>query len=320
MEVILDNKMKMKFVQFASEFIYDLEVLGKLINEEKVNNYILSELDQLLELNKRDIMKARFKHFKIPKTKISDYEQKLIKIGEKDKFVLAGIRHMGGNASKPFIYIWPNFMIKQADIKDIVKNVYPHFKVFKPLHINFWINPTLLSKYELDEKFFTVQQSFIGNVIKLNSKNPSTTKSKFKLEQVKSSEYYKWYENEYNNFHIMKPEMKERIPINDIESMEKCRKENLLYYGVLNNEKVGIIAAEKSGIFGLEAIYINEIMIAKDYRGNKYSELLLSHFINILPKFVEVLWCNIDCENIPSTKTAIYSGQEVFSVECFYQL
>lgn len=320
MEVILDNKMKMKFVQVASEFIYDLEVLGKLINEEEVNKYILSELDELLELNKRDIMKARFKHFNISKTKISDYEQKLIKIGKTDKFVLAGIRHMGGNANKPFIYIWPNFMIKQADIKDIVKNVYPYFKVFKPLHINFWINPILLSKYELDEKFFTVQQSFIGNVIKLNSKNSTTAKSKFKLEQVKSSEYYKWYKNEYNNFHIMNPDMKERIPINDIELMEKCRKENLLYYGVVNNKKVGIIAAEKNDVFGLKGIYINEIMIAKDYRGNKYSELLLSHFINILPKFVEVLWCNIDCENIPSTKTAIYSGQEVFSVECFYQL
>lgn len=72
--------------------------------------------------------------------------------------------------------------------------------------------------------------------------------------------------------------------------------------------------------YNLEVMYIDEIMIAKDYRGNKYSEILLRAFIDMLPKSTEVLWCNIDCENIPSTKTAIYSGQEVFSVECFYQL
>jgi len=156
--------MKMQFIKAASKFTYNLDILDELINEETVNEYVLEELDELLELNKKEIMRDRFDYFKIPGTVISDYEQKLISIGVSDKFVLAGIRHMGGNPNKPFIYIWPNFLIEQDNIKDIVKSIYPYFKIFKPLHINFWISPNLLSNYKLNKKLFTVQQSFVGDM------------------------------------------------------------------------------------------------------------------------------------------------------------
>lgn len=317
---MLDNHSKMKFIQAASIFTYDLESFGLSLEQEKVKKYILSELNEMLELNEKDIMRERLDYFQISGTIISDYEQKLIKIEETNKSVLAGIRHMGGNPNKPFIYIWPDFVIKEEDIEIIIKNVYPYFKVFNPLYISFWINPNILSNHQSSKKLITVQQSFIGDMDILRSKDPITNKKELLLEEIHDDDYYKWYETEYRNFHKMKPQMKERIPLNKFELMEDCRKEGLLYYGTIDGERVGIIAGETNNLFGLEGIYINEIMIAKEYRGNRYSERLLKAFIDILPQSTQVLWCHIDSENIPSTKTAIHSGQEVFSIECFYYL
>lgn len=284
----MNEKLKREFVRAASKYTYNLNILSNLTNQEKTDRYILSELDEILELNNQNVMEDRFNHFKIPETLLSDYEQKLIRIGKSDKLVLAGIRHLGGNSKKPFVYIWPNFKIDENNMKDIIENVRPYFDIFDPLYINFWISPNLLSNYDINSNFTVSQKAFIADINSLQSKKYSNKNSVLKLKKIEDSDYYSWYEEKYNRFHQTKPEMKDKVPVNDFELMEACREENLLYYGMVNNEKVGIIAAEKNDIFGIKGIYINEIMITEDYQGNKYSENLLDNFINRLPKSANV--------------------------------
>lgn len=316
----MNEKLKREFVKAASNYTYYLNILNDLTNQEKIDNYILTELNELLELNNQSVMEDRFNHFKVPETRLSDYEQKLISIGKSDKLVLAGIRHVGGNSKKPFIYIWPNFKIEEHDIKDIIEHISPYFEVFNPLYINFWISPNLLSTYDIKNNITVSQKMFIADINSLQSKKSSNKNNELTLKKVEDNDYYSWYEKEYRLFHQMNPGLKDKVPVNDIELMESCREEDLLYYGMINDKKVGIIAAEKKDIFGIRGIYINEIMIAEDYRGNKLSENLLDAFIDRLLKSTNVLWCHIDSENIPSTKAALHSGQKIFSVECFYKL
>ncbi|MGX7108152.1 hypothetical protein [Facklamia miroungae] len=316
----MNEKLKMSFVGAAAKFNYDLNSLEELTNPKRVDQYILSELNELLELNNKSVMQARAEYFKIPGTVPSDYEQKLIRIEDSDQYVLAGIRHFGQNPKKPFIYIWANFKIEENKMESITKNILPYFEIFNPLHISYMCSPKLLSKHENSNNFSVSQKFYIANLKRIHAHTFPNKNKELTLEKIENQDYYSWYEKEYSLFHQMAPEMRDIVPVNNFELMEKCREENLLYYGTVNNEKVGLIAAEKNDIFGIKGIYINEIMIAKDYRGNKYSESLLANFAASLPKSVKVLWSHIDSRNIPSTKSALNLGQKVFSIECFYKL
>ena len=137
----MNEKLKMSFVGAAAKFNYDLDSLSELTNQEKIDNYILSELNELLELNDKSVMQARFDYFKIPGTVLSDYEQKLIRIEDSDQYLLAGIRHFGQNPEKPFIYIWANFKIEENEMESVIKSSLPHFEICEPLHISNMLNP-----------------------------------------------------------------------------------------------------------------------------------------------------------------------------------
>lgn len=314
----MDINSRKKFIDAAATMMYDLDVFRSLINKEKVENYISSELDEMLGLNDKKIMKNRFNYFRVPGTNILDYEQKLIRLGNSNKSVLAGIRHLGGNPKKPFIYIWPDFELDNSNLRNVMEEVYSYFEVFKPLSVNFWINPNLLSEINSEGSLVLLQQKLVRNLKSIKETSKIVESNELILKKVDNVEYYSWYESEYNKFHISNPMMKDRIPVNDIDLMEECRNEGLLYYGIVKEERIGIIAAEKNEFFGIEGIYIDEIMVAKEYRGHKYSEALLYKLVKSLPEYVQILWSEIDSENIPSTKAAISVGQQVFSIECSY--
>ena len=96
--------------------------------------------------------------------------------------------------------------------------------------------------------------------------------------------------------------------------MDDCLKEGLLFLLLEKGKKIGLIAGENDTFLEHAAIYLNEILVAQEFREKGYGKELLGSFINLLN--ADFFICHIDSNNIPSTKTALWSGQRVFSQEC----
>lgn len=133
----------------------------------------------------------------------------------------------------------------------------------------------------------------------------------------KPEDYYEWYKSEYAKFHKTKPEYKNRITVNSKESMDKSLDEGLLYFYIQDERKIGLIAGINDVFLGESAIYLNDILISENHRENSYATSLLASFTGILN--AKYFICEIDSDNIASTKTAIRSGQKIYSQELFVQ-
>lgn len=108
--------------------------------------------------------------------------------------------------------------------------------------------------------------------------------------------------------------MAHRITVNEKELMDHCLEQGLLFYLMEDDQRIGLIAGEWVEFLQQKTVYLDEILIAEAYRGQGYAAKLLGSFIKLLD--VKFLICHIDSENVASTKTAIRSGQRVFSREC----
>ena len=279
-----------KLIDAGVKYIYQLDNFPKA----SVENQISRELNAILDLNRPKILNERLEYFGIGKA--ADYLHHWLETDE--GYVLAGIRHLGGNKEKPFVYIWASFKIK--NINRIIKNIESYFKKFNPKSYHFWLRPDCN-----DLNFPIIQQRFIARI-------PEMTK--YNLDLDKSLDFYDWYRSEYEKFHKSNPEYIDRITVNSKEAMEHCLDENLLFLLRSGDKKVGLIAGTNEIFLDRSAIYLDEILIAREFRGKGYAKKLLGSFINLLN--AEYFICHIDLDNLPSTKTALRSGQAIFSQEC----
>jgi len=279
-----------KLIDAGIKYIYQLDDFPRA----SVENHIAKELDEILDLDQPEILDERLEYFGIGKA--SDYLHHWLETDE--GYVLAGIRHLGGNKEKPFVYIWPSFKIKNINI--IIKNIRSYFKEFNPKSYHFWSRPDCN-----DFDFSIVQQRFIARIQEMK---------KYDLNLDKSVEFYNWYKSEYEKFHQSNPEYINRITVNSRETMEHCLDENLLFLLMEGDKKIGLIAGENETFLDKPAIYLDEILVAQEFRGKGYAKKLLGSFINLLN--AEYFICHIDIDNFPSTKTALRSGQSIFSQEC----
>ena len=279
-----------KLIDAGIKYIYQLDDFPRA----SVKNQIGQELDSILDLNRPKILNERLEYFGIGKA--ADYLQHWLETDE--GYVLAGIRHLGSNKEKPFVYIWPSFKIKNINI--IIKNIESYFKKFNPKSYHFWSRP--------DCNIFNfpiIQQRFVARIQEMK---------KYDLNLNKPLDFYNWYKSEYEKFHKSNPEYVDRITVNSREEMEHCLDENLLFLLIERDKKVGLIAATNEIFLDRPAIYLDEILIAQEFRGKGYAKKLLGSFINLLN--AEYFICHIDIDNFSSTKTALWSGQVTFSQEC----
>lgn len=282
------------FINAGINYIYELDEYKK----SSVYTQVAYEFDEILDLNSLDVLEGRSKYLGIGKP--SDYLNHLIETDEGT--VIAGIRHLGNDKNKPFVFVWPSFKINST--QNIIKAISPYFEVFKPESVCYWSRPDCNHS---NEKI--IQQRFIGQIIEMD---------KCELLLSKNENYYEWYKSEYDKFHEENPEYINRIQVNSKELMDDNFKQDLLYIFSKGEENIGLIAGESDTFLGQPAIYLNEILIGQNYRGQGYSNRLLAGFVNVLS--ADYFICDIDSDNIPSTKTALRSGQKVFSQEIFVQI
>ena len=102
--------------------------------------------------------------------------------------------------------------------------------------------------------------------------------------------------------------------------MEESRELGLLYYGVINNENVGLIAADKTNFLSHSGVYFNEIMLTTDWKGKGLAKVLQQKFIKEHVCQLDFVWGTIDWNNKPSLKTALSNNREAIRFESFIDI
>ncbi len=286
----MNNEEIKALVTTAKQYSYQFDTY----DEDVVVAQITEEFMEIIALNDEAILKRRRDYIGIGEE--SDYLNQMLETSEGK--VLSGIRHMGGNREEPFILIWPSFCIR--DMEQVVADILPHYAIFKPKSIRFWIRPGG-NRYGGE----IIQQRFIAKTEAIPIGN---------LPLYKPESYYTWYAEQYHAFHEQNKRMKDRVTVNDKELMDDCLSEGLLYMWDKDKERAGLIAGEYTTFLGEKTIYIDEILIASAYRGQGYAPQLLGSFVDKTDAVY--LTCHIDKENYASTKTALKSNETVFSQEC----
>lgn len=282
--------MKEELIQAGMKYMVQLDEF----KPSNVYRQVELELEEILALNEEAVLEKRLKYVGVGKKE--DYLNRWIETSQ--GFVLAGIRHMGGNLEEAFVFFWPTFHVQEE--KKLAVELAAHFSSFQPKSCIYWSRPDRGCQ---DAQ--VIQQRFIGRISQMEKMN---------LELVEPKDYYDWYSEEYRKFHAKNPDMAHRITVNEKELMDHCLEQGLLFYLMEDDQRIGLIAGEWVEFLQQKTVYLDEILIAEAYRGQGYAAKLLGSFIKLLD--VKFLICHIDSENVASTKTAIRSGQRVFSREC----
>lgn len=290
----MNNQIRMALVEAAKQYIYQLDDYP----ESAVHKQIELELEEILDLNEEQVLVKRLAYIGIGSQE--DYLNKIIETSE--GIVLAGIRHMNGNPEKPFIQMWPGFLI--SDLSVVVRQVCAHFDVFRPIAVHFWTRPDS-NRYAAN----VIQQRFIGKLDELLT---------FDSDLVIPEDYFNWYEQQYKDFHTSRPDLTDRVPMNPKEDMDRCLVQGLLFQMMSDELIAGLIAGENETFLGEKSVYLDEILIAGDFRGKGLGVRMLGSFVKRLD--AKYLTCHIDSINLPSTKTALRVGETIFSQECSVDL
>ena len=116
---MIDNQQKRVFAEAYYLSALDLNELPT-INRDRACRNILRDFEEILSYNANEIREKRCNWFNVPGTTIDDFSNIIIQI-DNEGDVLAGIRHVGGNPGRPFVYMWPGFTIRHEDELDRIK-------------------------------------------------------------------------------------------------------------------------------------------------------------------------------------------------------
>jgi RimJ/RimL family protein N-acetyltransferase len=103
----------------------------------------------------------------------------------------------------------------------------------------------------------------------------------------------------------------------DIEEMNESISSGLLYFAKKADKRIGLISGKIESLLGIPSVYICELAIVKEYRGQGLAAVIQSRFIASLPHDINILWGTIDAGNVPSTKAAERLGRRSIRNEYF---
>lgn len=293
----------------------DYEICG--INKKEAKEFLIEEINDELGLNNVVTLQKRHAFFKIPQTQPNDFQTFLF---ESDHLnMLAGIRHFNLNPLKPFIQVsLSSYHINQKQFAWIKAILAKQFSVFQPKQFCLWLHPQslLIINFKPEIK----QQWLAATLGEIRSQDKPLNYNDIQLKKVVGKGYLVNYQKWYQEFHLNQPNLIDDVAVNDEETMETSRKQNLLYWAIYQNQKVGLIAAEAELLMGKQALYFNEIVLDPAFKGKKLASAIQRKFIEKRDKEFELVWGTIDAKNRASTKTAEKVGRKVMRCECFFNL
>lgn len=298
---------------------YD-QIFTSKFDQNKSLECIITEIeDERLTLNRPETVAIRLNHYRrfFPDASLADFQEK--KLATSNKF-LAGIRFIGGDGKEPFIDVLPSWEITtESEILEIMDLIKREFRVFEPKYLQFWVDPSF-EKLPFTKIPFQVARRVICGFIGELEKPAEPCNVHIQLSKVDDDHYYDWYKGVYADFHNKNPNLVNWVPCNSKEEMDENRLQKLLFWIDINGERAGIIGGCKSTLLGINAIYMDEILLTDSFRGKGFASQVQKIYLASMSGRFDLVWGTIDAKNISSTKTALRVGRKIVRSEIFIPL
>jgi GNAT superfamily N-acetyltransferase len=305
------------FEKAVLETIYDLDAIG--IHPHLALSGIHAEVDEFLELNSPEILKARHSHFEIPDASAEDYQECFYEI-KPACHILAGIRHLGGARDRPFVHVLFGFSPTADDLNLIKRFAAEQFARFSPQHISLWLRPSSALAQELHQKGLTSRSYTAGRLATILKSPLPVGYHRIDLETLDKAPSGGWYEKAYRDFHSSHPELAPWVLMADSEELQNCADDALLFRVTIDGEPAGLIGGRKEPLLGCPAVYITEFLLIPPFRGQGLAMALQRKFLDLLSSEFDLVWGTIDAKNRASTHTAMKTGRIGIRSEFFVPL
>jgi len=282
--------------------------------------FISSEIEnERLSLNRQETLSRRLNHYRnfFPYASPADFQEKQLVTSKK---FLAGIRFIGGNAKEPFIDVLPSWKITtESEILEIIYLIKKEFRVFEPKYLQLWVEPSF-EKHPYTKISFQVARRVICGFIGELDVQAELSDLEIKLSTVDDDHYYNWYQSVYADFHEKNPNLVNWVPCNSKEEMDESKSQKLLFWIYVNGKKAGIIGGCKSTLLGVNALYMDEILLTDAFKGKGLAPQVQKIYLAAICDRFDLVWGTIDAKNIPSTRTALRVGRKIVRSEIFLPL
>lgn len=314
----LSEAQKNRFAEAALDSTFDHT--NMLVVRNKALEDLRSDFDDLCLLNKQPTVFQRLKHFRVLKAAPEDFCERVFEIKSLG-LVLAGIRWVGGNPSKPFVSVWPDFPVASYhELRQLVQIAEHRFAVFAPGAVSLWLRPDSPLAADLGQKNPPNRRYIVGRIERIKLQNQPDHYDAVDLIKPDRDEYFDWYVDLYKEFHAVRPDLKDWVTVSDKRHLEDCRKAGLLFFVRVDGYQAGLIAGHPWPLLGQAGLYFSELMLKADFRGKGLAPAIQRKFIDNLSEGYEVVWGTIDAQNITSTKTALRVGRHSIREEFFIKI
>lgn len=313
----MKNIEPIRFAETVLETIYDLDKVG--FDPSAALKGVLAEVEDLKALNDTKVLKNRHTYFQITKTTPADYEEQFFEVSP-GRFVFAGIRHVNGDKTRPFVHMLLGFDPTRIDLSLIEDLAREKFSLFSPKHVSIWLRPSSLLAQELEGKGLAARRYIVGNVKDISGRSVPLGYERIQLLRLIEAPEPQWYQAAYAAFHQMSPDLAAWVPMTDREELQNCVDDGLLYRVLVDGNHAGLIGGRREPLLGRPGVYMTELLLTAPWRGQGLAQALQRNFIDHLSPEIDLVWGTIDAKNLPSTRAALKVGRVPIRTEFFLPL
>lgn len=303
---LLNQREKEKFSRDVLRHSYDLDLIGISFDAAVASG--LDELEEFLSLNAPDVMAKRAAYFSVPGTVPLDYSEKFYLLSD-GRVVLAGIRHLSGDAGRPFVHFVLPFTPLRKDLAVLRDFATTAFSKFSPKQFSFSQRPGDFSQAS--------RCHVVGRIQEIRGRPAFDSIPGLSFRPFRFESDLEWYRSAYEEFHASLPHLKEWVPLTDEEELRRSEEDGLIFVVEIAGRLAGLIAAEKRGLLGASGAYMNELLLVPPFKGRGFAPAIQRKFIDEFLTDVELIWGTIDSRNLSSMRTALRVGRKVIRSEYF---
>jgi hypothetical protein len=306
------------FARCALDAQFDLDPLG--VQPQEAFGSIESEISGLLELNDPKMQADRWSYFDIPGTTPADYSEKVYEIQDGKKLI-AGIRHLSGAKSHPFVHTFLSFIPSASDLAELKEFAATNFRVFTPRDVSFSVKTSAEAHLASLGNITFARRYVAGRISTIKAMPRPHEYGRISLEgAISEADFFAWYEAAYQEFHREQPQLRAWVPMTSLQDLRNCSEQGLLFIAKIAGQRAGLIAAQREPLLGLTGAYMTELLLLTPFKGKGLAPALQRKFVDELSSDIEMIWGTIDAKNHASMKTALRIGRVAVRSECFMSL
>ena len=288
-----------------------LEYLPASFEPSAVSDSEYEDLESLAQLAKDSIVHERIEKLGVELPPELMTERLLFNDGE--RAVVSGLRFLNLDLKFPFVALKANFRINEPEttrlLKTLVMKVYGESD---PLGFTVWEQPGL-----------DLGQSELWSIVVAGDTDVATLSLPKELEAdwpTAVEPFFDQLKTEHEEWARENKRLSRFVELQPRSDLNASASKGHLMTISDANGVAGLISAERSPLFGRDALLIKELFLTKRVRFRGLGKVMESLFLTNLKSSVDVVWGHIHRENEPSLRTALALGRMPLQQEYFFSL